>query len=238
MPLEIAAQYWATAEIPDKALWDGASSSSCLLSGQPQVGSPPSCPGALQPLPCPYLFPTQVPRWVCLTGATGHSSTIANRFSKLRTKDSRRLLLPELSQALSAAQLVESQCCERLSSLHSGPTGLHSLDEESTTTRMASPSDEALYQNSHCCQGKEEVQLLLRLLRAFGNCRFPQFSSGHGCADHLQTSKALLPQAASPEVVTDTTTTTPHPHPPTPTKGVSLIQPPNEWDACWERKLG
>jgi hypothetical protein len=39
-------------------------------------------------------------------------------------------------------------------------------------------------------------------------------------------------------VVTDTTTTTPHPHPPTPTKGVSLIQPPNEWDACWERKLG
>ncbi|EGW10310.1 hypothetical protein I79_010664 [Cricetulus griseus] len=52
---------------------------------------PPPWPasGGLSPLvprspaasPLPYLFPTQVPRWVCLTGATGHSSTIANRFS-------------------------------------------------------------------------------------------------------------------------------------------------------------
>lgn len=112
------------------------------------------------PIPLPHPSPQVGLPYRCHRAQLHHCQQV---FSKLRTKDSRRLLLPELSQALSAAQLVESQCCERLSSLHSGATGLHSLDEESTTTRMASPSDEALYQNSHCCQGKEGVHLLLRV---------------------------------------------------------------------------
>lgn len=90
--------------------------------------------------PCSQ-FPTQVSRWVCLTGATGHSSTIANRFSlKLCTKD------------LRAAKLVKrNQCYGRLSLLPQWtPPGLCSLDAQSTATRMA-----FLVRRGFCCQGKE-----------------------------------------------------------------------------------
>lgn len=137
VPQEIAAQSWAIAEVPDKAYWDETNSSRCLLLGQPQVGSLPRSPAATPlPIPLPHPSPQVGLPYGCHRAQLHHCQQV---FSKLCTKDSRRFLLPEPSQALSAAQLVESQCYERLSSLHSGPTGLRSLDEESTTTGMACP---------------------------------------------------------------------------------------------------
>ncbi|KAM7318895.1 hypothetical protein ACRRTK_022007 [Alexandromys fortis] len=62
-----------------------------------------------------------------------------------------------------------------------------------------SPSDAEFSQNSHCCQGRREFSLLPRLSWAFGNRHFC-FPVAVDEALHLPSSKALLPQAASPEV--------------------------------------
>lgn len=52
-----------------------------LVLPPPRPASGGLVPRSPAPPPCPYLFPAHAPRWVCLTGAAGHSSTIANRFS-------------------------------------------------------------------------------------------------------------------------------------------------------------
>lgn len=147
-------------------------------------------PRSPAPLPCPYLFPAHVPRWVCLTGAAGHSSTIANRFSL-----SPRTETPEGS----SSRAVPGPECSP-----AGESGLH------PTARPPGPlTGQRIRHNQNGFP--LQMRLFLKTAIAAGG-RGPVVSSQwplgtavspvpYGwCAGHLLTSKALRPQAASPEV--------------------------------------
>lgn len=144
------------------------------------------------PVPLPHPSPQVGLPYRCHRAQLHHCQQV---FSKLRTKDSRRLFLQELSQDLSAAQLVESQYCERLSSLHGGPPGSTHWMKNPPQPEWLPPSDEAFSQNSHCCQGKEEGLISSRVYNGpLGIAVSPSFPMAVGVPLHLLTSKALLPK--------------------------------------------
>lgn len=166
------------AETPDGPYWCEASSSRCLLLAASGGLSGPSAQEPCSQSPYPYLFPTQVPRWVCLTGATAQLHHCQQVLSKLCTKNSRRLFTRELSQDPGAAEPMKRSPLPVGACLYFHSGLYQTFSRWMKTPRQPewlSPSDAEFSQNSHCCQGRREFSLLPRLSWAFGNRHFSVF---------------------------------------------------------------
>lgn len=138
------------------------------------------------PIPLPHPSPQVGLPYRCHRAQLHHCQQV---FSKLCTKDSRRLFLQKLNQDLSAAQLVENQGCKCLSS----PQWAHRVPLVGWRIHHD--------QNGFPLQMRTVYSPPTSIMGLWGLLS-PSFPMAVGVLLHLLTSKALLPQAASPEVGT------------------------------------
>lgn len=213
------------------AYWRKASSSCCLLLGQPQVDSAlvPRSPAASPPThtssppKSPGGFALQVPR-----AQLHHCHQV---FPKLCAKNSQRLFIRELSQDPSAAQLVKTSPLPVGAYLyfHRGlyQTFSHWM-KNPRQPEWLSPSDGGIFSKQPLLPGAGMSLVYSHGYNGPLGTAISQFSCGGGCgvapppppppppSPHPPpppSSKALLPQAASPEVAS------------VPPGSLSLIQP-------------
>lgn len=97
------------------------------------------------PIPLPHPSPQVGLPYRCHRAQLHHCQQV---FSKLCTKDSRRLFLQKLSQDLSAAQLWRTRAASACL-LHSGPTGPTHWMEDPPRPEWLPPSDEDGLLSSH-----------------------------------------------------------------------------------------